>query len=74
MTDIVVLDGGMGQELLHLSSKPEATTAHLPAWAGQGGSLIGGCCEVGPAHIEAVHDRLLAQGHRPVRLTGGSAG
>jgi S-methylmethionine-dependent homocysteine/selenocysteine methylase len=27
-----------------------------------GESIIGGCCEIGPAHINAVHERLKAEG------------
>jgi S-methylmethionine-dependent homocysteine/selenocysteine methylase len=32
-------------------------------WVGQGATIVGGCCEVGPAHIAALRDRLLAEGH-----------
>lgn len=32
-------------------------------WIAQGATIIGGCCEVGPAHIAALRDRLLADGH-----------
>ncbi|MDX5350707.1 MAG: homocysteine S-methyltransferase family protein [Paracoccaceae bacterium] len=32
-------------------------------WVAQGATLVGGCCEVGPAHIRHLHDRLLAQGY-----------
>jgi S-methylmethionine-dependent homocysteine/selenocysteine methylase len=32
-------------------------------WVAQGATIIGGCCEVGPAHIAALRDRLLAEGH-----------
>jgi S-methylmethionine-dependent homocysteine/selenocysteine methylase len=33
------------------------------SWIAQGATIIGGCCEVGPAHIAALRDRLLAEGH-----------
>ncbi|WP_374646218.1 homocysteine S-methyltransferase family protein [Tabrizicola sp.] len=32
-------------------------------WVAQGATLIGGCCEVGPAHIRHLHARLTAEGH-----------
>jgi S-methylmethionine-dependent homocysteine/selenocysteine methylase len=32
-------------------------------WVAQGATIVGGCCEVGPAHIAALRDRLLAEGH-----------
>ena len=32
-------------------------------WVARGATLIGGCCEVGPAHIRHLHARLTAEGH-----------
>ncbi|MFN6925992.1 MAG: homocysteine S-methyltransferase family protein [Tabrizicola sp.] len=32
-------------------------------WVAAGATLIGGCCEVGPAHIRHLHARLTAEGH-----------
>lgn len=32
-------------------------------WVARGATIVGGCCEVGPAHIRHLRDRLLAQGH-----------
>ncbi|WP_439570058.1 homocysteine S-methyltransferase family protein, partial [Roseovarius mucosus] len=32
-------------------------------WVDQGASIVGGCCEVGPAHIEELARRLRAAGH-----------
>ena len=32
-------------------------------WVAQGATVVGGCCEVGPAHIVALRDALLAAGH-----------
>jgi homocysteine S-methyltransferase len=34
------------------------------SWVDMGATLVGGCCEVGPAHIRYLHARLLAGGHR----------
>lgn len=33
---------------------PAAYLDHAKTWAAQGASIIGGCCEVGPAHISAL--------------------
>ena len=35
-------------------------------WVNHGATIIGGCCETGPAHIAAVADRLRAAGHEIV--------
>lgn len=35
-------------------------------WVAQGASIVGGCCEVGPAHIAELATRLRAAGHRIV--------
>lgn len=32
-------------------------------WVGSGAVVVGGCCEVGPAHIARLHDDLVAAGH-----------
>lgn len=43
---------------------PERYADFALAWVAQGATLIGGCCEVGPAHIRHLHARLVAEGHR----------
>ncbi|MGB4347166.1 MAG: homocysteine S-methyltransferase family protein, partial [Burkholderiaceae bacterium] len=43
---------------------PERYTDFALGWVAQGATLIGGCCEVGPAHIRHLHARLKAEGHR----------
>ncbi|CUK11510.1 Homocysteine S-methyltransferase [Ruegeria denitrificans] len=45
---------------------PEAYSDHAMAWVAQGATIVGGCCEVGPDHIETLADRLRAAGHRIV--------
>jgi S-methylmethionine-dependent homocysteine/selenocysteine methylase len=45
---------------------PEAYTDFALTWIAQGATLIGGCCEVGPAHIRHLHARITAEGHRIV--------
>jgi len=37
---------------------PETFADFADGWIEQGASIIGGCCEVGPAHIEAIARRL----------------
>ncbi|WP_371196291.1 homocysteine S-methyltransferase family protein [Glaciecola sp. SC05] len=41
---------------------PQRYAEHALAWATKGASIIGGCCEIGPAHIKAVHDTLQKAG------------
>ena len=36
-------------------------------WVAKGATIVGGCCEVGPAHIAAVAQRLTAEGHTVVK-------
>jgi S-methylmethionine-dependent homocysteine/selenocysteine methylase len=42
---------------------PEKYADFAMAWVAQGATIIGGCCEVGPAHIAHLRKRLLAAGH-----------
>ena len=45
-----------------LSSRQDLTPAiyadYAMDWIARGASIVGGCCEVGPAHIEALSERL----------------
>jgi homocysteine S-methyltransferase len=43
---------------------PDRYAAFAMAWVAQGASIVGGCCEVGPAHIAALAVALRAAGHR----------
>jgi homocysteine S-methyltransferase len=43
---------------------PAAYADFAMGWIGQSATIVGGCCEVGPAHIRHLHDRLLAEGHQ----------
>jgi S-methylmethionine-dependent homocysteine/selenocysteine methylase len=43
---------------------PAAYAEFALQWAHHGAGLIGGCCEVGPAHIEALAKRLTAAGYK----------
>lgn len=42
---------------------PDLYADHVMAWVDQGATLIGGCCEVSPAHIAEIAKRLRATGH-----------
>lgn len=45
---------------------PDAYAEFAMGWVGQGATIVGGCCEVGPAHIAELARRLRADGHRIV--------
>ncbi|MTI07575.1 homocysteine S-methyltransferase family protein [Roseibium denhamense] len=48
---------------------PDAYANHAARWVGYGATILGGCCEVGPSHIEELAKRF---GARPARLPGTS--
>lgn len=37
---------------------PRQYAAHAMSWVRQGATIVGGCCEVGPAHIAYLHAQL----------------
>jgi hypothetical protein len=41
---------------------PEIYADHVMGWIGQGASIVGGCCETGPAHIAEIARRLREAG------------
>ncbi|MGK0373279.1 MAG: S-methylmethionine-dependent homocysteine/selenocysteine methylase [Glaciecola sp.] len=41
---------------------PQQYAEHAMNWARKGATIIGGCCEIGPAHIKAIHNRLYSAG------------
>ena len=43
---------------------PPTYAGHAMAWVGAGAAIVGGCCEIGPAHIAALGHRLAAEGYR----------
>lgn len=49
---------------------PAAYAAFALKWIAQGATIVGGCCEVGPAHIVCLRDELLAAGHEIVPPAG----
>jgi S-methylmethionine-dependent homocysteine/selenocysteine methylase len=42
---------------------PEVYADHVMTWVGAGATIVGGCCEVGPAHIAKIARRLRDAGH-----------
>lgn len=46
-----------------LDLNPAAYAEFALQWANQGAGVIGGCCEVGPAHIQAIALKLTQQGY-----------
>lgn len=42
---------------------PDRYTAFAMEWVAQGATIVGGCCEVGPAHIAALAQALRDAGH-----------
>ena len=47
---------------------PARYTEYVMSWIKQGASIVGGCCEISPAHMSAIHDRLLKDGYSVVAL------
>ena len=45
---------------------PDLYADFAMSWVDQGATIVGGCCEVGPAHIAKLATRLRAAGHRIV--------
>ena len=45
---------------------PERYAAFAMGWVAKGATIVGGCCEVGPAHIAELARSLRAAGHRLV--------
>ncbi|WP_375254638.1 homocysteine S-methyltransferase family protein [Yoonia sp.] len=45
---------------------PDTYAAFAMQWINQGATIVGGCCEVGPAHIAKMSEVILAAGHRIV--------
>ncbi|TPN81436.1 homocysteine S-methyltransferase family protein [Mesorhizobium sp. CU2] len=65
-TSVEALKHGGTVEVLHARHDldPEAYAEQAIGWVEAGAHIVGGCCEVGPAHIVALRDRLEQAGHR----------
>ena len=57
-------DAATVKELTHRHDlTPEKYAEFALAWVAMGATIVGGCCEVGPAHIAHLAGRLKAAGH-----------
>ena len=43
---------------------PETYADYVMQWVDMGATIVGGCCEIGPAHIAEIAKRLTAAGHK----------
>jgi S-methylmethionine-dependent homocysteine/selenocysteine methylase len=58
-------EGGGAPDYTHRHDlTPERYGDFAMAWVESGATIVGGCCEVGPAHIAHLRDRLIAAGHQ----------
>ena len=59
------IDGGATAESLKAREDmgPAIYADHAMKWVEQGATIVGGCCETGPAHIAAIAERLRSAGH-----------
>lgn len=64
-TSVEALKHGSTVEVLHARHDldAEAYADQAMGWVEAGAGIIGGCCEVGPAHIAALRDRLDRAGY-----------
>ncbi len=66
-TEITEAFARPGQVVTDLSARndlgPDAYADHALRWVDDGATIVGGCCEVGPAHIAKLRDRLDGDGH-----------
>lgn len=42
---------------------PDAYADYAMRWADDGATILGGCCEIGPAHIAKIRDRMDSEGY-----------
>ncbi|MEO0999407.1 MAG: homocysteine S-methyltransferase family protein [Pseudomonadota bacterium] len=70
--DSFVAGDGVTADLLSARGDvtPEVYAALALGWAEAGAAVVGGCCEIGPAHIAAVARSLREAGFTPVRPAG----
>jgi S-methylmethionine-dependent homocysteine/selenocysteine methylase len=62
-TAVEALKHGGTVDVLHARHDlgPASYADFATGWARSGAAIVGGCCEVGPEHIAALRDRLLAE-------------
>ncbi len=58
------LPGKTREQLMSRSDlNPHSYADCVDGWVDMGATIVGGCCEVGPAHIAEIYKRLEARGH-----------
>jgi S-methylmethionine-dependent homocysteine/selenocysteine methylase len=58
-----LLPGGTVEQLeVRQDLSPKQYAEYATGWARDGASILGGCCEIGPLHIKALHERLCHEG------------
>lgn len=65
-TSVEALKHGGTVDVLHARHDldPQAYADQAIGWVDAGARIVGGCCEVGPAHIAALRDQLTRAGHQ----------
>ncbi|SFO93508.1 Homocysteine/selenocysteine methylase (S-methylmethionine-dependent) [Mesorhizobium sp. NFR06] len=65
-TSVEALKHGGTVDVLHTRHDldPQAYADQAVGWVDVGAGIVGGCCEVGPAHIAALRDKLTQAGHQ----------
>jgi len=65
-TSVEALKHGGTVDVLHARHDldPQAYADQAIGWVEAGAGIVGGCCEVGPAHIAALRDKLTRAGHQ----------
>ncbi|MBK1727213.1 homocysteine S-methyltransferase family protein [Halorhodospira neutriphila] len=65
-TSVAALQPGGTVDVLEARTDldPDAYAEHALQWVEQGAAIVGGCCEVFPAHIATLAERLAAAGYR----------
>jgi homocysteine S-methyltransferase len=64
-TDVAALEQGGLVDVLSVREDlpPAAYAKHALSWVDSGARIVGGCCEVGPAHIRELRNALQKAGH-----------
>ena len=64
-TSVAALEPGGTVDVLEARKDldPEAYADHVLEWVARGATIVGGCCEVGPVHIQALAERLTEAGY-----------
>ena len=55
-------EGGVVQLSSRADLPPEVYAGHAAGWIHAGAAIVGGCCEIGPAHIARLR-QLIDSGH-----------